>query len=110
MSPAQFLLFPIFWGMLHSISILATVSGKVLWDEKISGAARGMVRGAACEKAAALARVRKGGDSWLVGILVSHPIYKVPYGFLPFLPSHRPGQVPVFQLLLAQTVMLHGWS
>lgn len=44
MAPAQFLLLPILWGMLYSISILATVSGKALWDERISGAARGMVR------------------------------------------------------------------
>lgn len=44
MAPAQFLLLPILWGMLYSISILATVSGKALWEERISGAARGMVR------------------------------------------------------------------
>lgn len=105
MPPAQFLLLPVFWGMLHSISILATVPGKALWDEKISGAARGMAREATCEKAAVLAPVRKGGGSWLVGILVSHPIYKLPYRFLPFHASHSPGQVPVFQLLLVQRVM-----
>lgn len=64
MSPAQFLLLPVFWGMLCSISFLATVPGEALWDEKISGAARGMVREATCGKADALARVREGGDSW----------------------------------------------
>lgn len=58
-----------------------------------------MVKEATCEKAAVLARVREGGDSWLVGILVSHSIYKLPYRFLPFHASHSPGQVPVFQLL-----------
>lgn len=49
--------------------------------------------------------MREGADSWLVGVLASQPIYKVPYRSLPFHPSHSPGQVPVFQLLLAQRVM-----
>lgn len=58
-----------------------------------------------CEEAAALAHVWEGGDSWLAGLLVSHPIYKVSHRFLPFHPSHSPGKVPVFPLLLAQRLM-----